>query len=41
MELAFIKMITPDIPTQQDQHYCLTAKGIELKKNLEKAKKSL
>jgi hypothetical protein len=41
LESAYIEMTIPDIPTHQDQRYRLTAKGIELKKNLEKTKKSL
>ena len=40
LESAYIEMTIPDIPTHQDQRYRLTTKGIVLKKNLEKSKKS-
>ena len=35
----YIEMTIPDVPTHQEQRYRLTAKGIGLKKKLQKTKK--
>ena len=39
LDSACIEMTIPETPTHQEQRYRLTAKGIDLKKNLRKSKK--
>ncbi len=39
LELGYIEMTIPEIPTHQEQRYRLTSRGIALKKQLKKTKK--
>ena len=39
LESAYIEMTIPEIPTHQEQRNRLTAKGIALKKKLQKVKR--
>jgi predicted HTH transcriptional regulator len=39
LEMGYIEMTIPEIPTHQEQRYRLTTKGITLKKQLQKTKK--
>ena len=41
LELGYIEMTIPEIPTHQEQRYRLTTKGIALKKQLKKTKRKI